>query len=331
MGEAISPRIVELDNVPSSASDASLRDALKAAIALDRCRRWTTLRPCRTSASRSVVRSAVRAAVLPCPRTGPITSLESWSRASAHGSRSTSDTERSSTSDRAGRDGDRERAADEEERRRAEALAELDRAKTAFFANVSHEFRTPLTLLLGPLEEALRRKENIAPDVRDDLTAAHRNALRLLRLVNTLLDFSRIEAGRVDAAFEPTPLADYTAELVSTFRSATDRAGLGLEIIAEDVRAGVGTARCGRDRAELVSNAFKHTFEGTITTTLRTEGGNAVLEVRDTGWGSPTTSFRIYSSGSTACLTRCPVRTRAPASGWRSCGSSCGCMAARST
>jgi len=177
----------------------------------------------------------------------------------------------------------------EEERKRAEALAELDRAKTTFFANVSHEFRTPLTLLLGPLEETLRRKENVAPEVRDDLAAAHRNALRLLRLVNTLLDFSRIEAGRVEAVFEPTPLSAYTAELVSTFRSATERAGLDLEIIGQELAEPVWVDRAMWEKIvlNLVSNAFKHTFEGTITATLRTEAGSAVLEVRDTGVGIP--------------------------------------------
>ena len=79
------------------------------------------------------------------------------------------------------------------ERRRAEALAELDRAKTAFFSNVSHEFRTPLTLLLGPIEEAIAAEPE--PDRRGRLEVVHRNALRLQKLVNALLDFSRIEAG----------------------------------------------------------------------------------------------------------------------------------------
>src|SRR5581483_4746208 len=81
----------------------------------------------------------------------------------------------------------------EEERKRAEALAEIDRAKTLFFSNVSHEFRTPLTLMLGPLEDALAAP---LPDrQRERLDVAHRNSLRLLKLVNSLLDFSRIEAG----------------------------------------------------------------------------------------------------------------------------------------
>ena len=95
------------------------------------------------------------------------------------------------------------RRAHEQERQRAEALAELDRAKTTFFSNVSHEFRTPLTLLVGPLEDGLADAGTPLPPVhRERQEVAHRNALRLLRLVNTLLDFSRIEAGRIDASFE---------------------------------------------------------------------------------------------------------------------------------
>jgi PAS domain S-box-containing protein len=177
----------------------------------------------------------------------------------------------------------------EEERRRAEMLAELDRAKTAFFANISHEFRTPLTLLLGPLEETLRREEGLAGVIREDLTAAHRNALRLLRLVNSLLDFSRIEAGRVDGLFEPTPLASYTAELVSTFRSATQRAGLDLEINADDLPEPVWVDRAMWEKIvlNLVSNAFKHTFEGGISASLWADEKSVVLEVRDTGVGIP--------------------------------------------
>ena len=115
----------------------------------------------------------------------------------------------------------------EQERKRAEALAELDRAKTAFFSNVSHEFRTPLTLLVGPLEDGLADAATPLPPVhRERQEVAHRNALRLLRLVNTLLDFSRIEAGRIDASYEPTDLASFTAELASVFRSAVEKAGL---------------------------------------------------------------------------------------------------------
>ena len=107
----------------------------------------------------------------------------------------------------------------QEERKRAEALAEIDRAKTTFFSNVSHEFRTPLTLMLGPLEEALTEAA-LLPDVRQRLDVAHRNSVRLLKLVNTLLDFSRIEAGRIEAVYERLDLCTLTQELASVFRSA---------------------------------------------------------------------------------------------------------------
>src|SRR5262249_37062505 len=124
----------------------------------------------------------------------------------------------------------------EEERERAEALAELDRAKTLFFSNVSHEFRTPLTLMLGPVEEILSRREgDLLPESRELLSVAHRNALRLQKLVNTLLDFSRIEAGRVQASYLPTDLGGLTAELASVFRSAIERAGLRLVVERDDL------------------------------------------------------------------------------------------------
>ncbi|MGH9940646.1 MAG: histidine kinase dimerization/phospho-acceptor domain-containing protein, partial [Blastocatellia bacterium] len=111
----------------------------------------------------------------------------------------------------------------ENERKRAEALAEIDCAKTAFFSNVSHEFRTPLTLMLGPLEDVLARSDDrLPPEDREQITVAHRNSMRLLKMVNTPLDFSRIEAGRVQASYEPTDLAALTADLASVFRSAVE-------------------------------------------------------------------------------------------------------------
>jgi len=115
----------------------------------------------------------------------------------------------------------------EAERHRAEVLAELDRAKTDFFSNVSHEFRTPLTLIMGPVAE-LRSSPVVDgdPRLREEIEVIERNALRLGKLVNTLLDFSRIQAGRIEARFEPVDLAAATAELASVFRSAVERAGL---------------------------------------------------------------------------------------------------------
>ena len=108
----------------------------------------------------------------------------------------------------------------EDERKRVQILAELDRSKNQFFANLSHEFRTPLTLMLGPVEGILAKSEDqVYPDNREILKTVYRNGLRLLRLVNTLLEFSRIEAGRVQATYEPTDLPAFTADLASIFRT----------------------------------------------------------------------------------------------------------------
>ena len=175
----------------------------------------------------------------------------------------------------------------EAERQRAEALAEIDKAKTAFFGNVSHEFRTPLTLLLGPTEDALRRP---IPSLNgENLQIVHRNALRLLKLVNSLLDFSRIEAGRVQAVYQPTDLAAFTEDLVSGFRSAVERAGLSLTF---NVTAHLPAAFVDRQMWEkivlnLMSNAFKFTFEGGIHVRLTNVRENIELSVSDTGVGIP--------------------------------------------
>jgi signal transduction histidine kinase len=172
------------------------------------------------------------------------------------------------------------------ERRRAESLAALDRAKTTFFSNVSHEFRTPLTLLLAPLEDALRESDAASP-LHRELELAHRNALRLLKLVNALLDFSRIEAGRIEASYEPVDLGELTRDLASAFRSACERAGLRLhvEIPPSPLTAFVDRGMWEKIVLNLMSNAFKHTFAGGIDVRVSERGGDALVEVADTGIG----------------------------------------------
>ncbi len=177
----------------------------------------------------------------------------------------------------------------DQERRRAESLAEIDRAKTAFFSNLSHEFRTPLTLMLGPLEEILAKNEDLPPAAIEMVTVAHRNGLRLQKLVNTLLDFSRIEAGRVRASYEPTDLARLTTELASVFRSAVERAGMELITDCAPLSEPIYVDRDMWEKIvlNLISNAFKFTFEGRIEVLLREKDGAAELTVRDTGTGIP--------------------------------------------
>ncbi len=175
----------------------------------------------------------------------------------------------------------------ENERRRAEALAELDRAKTTFFSNVSHEFRTPLTLMLGPVEDALASPERALQG--ENLDTVHRNSIRLLKLVNTLLDFSRIEAGRVQAVYEPVDLSAFTAELAGTFRSAVEKAGLELRVHCPPLTEPVYVDRDMWEKIvlNLLSNAFKFTFEGHIDVALQAAGNAVVLSVTDTGIGIP--------------------------------------------
>ncbi|MEO8551873.1 MAG: ATP-binding protein, partial [Kofleriaceae bacterium] len=175
----------------------------------------------------------------------------------------------------------------EAERTRAEALTELDRAKSTFFSNISHEFRTPITLMLGPTEDALRAEPRAL--VGDALTAVHRNELRLLKLVNALLDFSRIESGRVRANYEAVELGQYTRELASSFRSAMERAKLRFEVMVEPIGGAVFVDRSMWETIvlNLLSNALKFTFDGEVRLELHDRGAEVELAVTDTGTGIP--------------------------------------------
>jgi len=176
----------------------------------------------------------------------------------------------------------------EEERKRAQALAEIDQAKTIFFSNISHEFRTPLTLLLGPIEDAMS-EPGIVENNKARLEVAYRNALRMQKLVNTLLDFSRIEAGRSEGQFSPVDIAGFTAELASSFRSAIEKAGLQLHLqlgpVTEEVY--VDTGMWEKIVLNLVSNAFKYTSHGSITVSVQQSEGTVRISVTDTGIGIP--------------------------------------------
>lgn len=166
-------------------------------------------------------------------------------------------------------------------------LGELDAAKSTFFSNVSHEFRTPLTLLLGPLENALARDPPaVAPF---EIQTMHRNAVRLYRLVNSLLDFSRMEAGKMRPRFSPTDLSRFTAALASSFHSLMEDSGLRFVIdcppLPEPVY--VDQAQWEKIVLNLISNAFKFTFHGEIHVRLEWHGEHVELTVRDTGTGIP--------------------------------------------
>lgn len=173
----------------------------------------------------------------------------------------------------------------EEESQRAAKLAELDRAKTDFFSNVSHEFRTPLTLILGPVEHALSRSEPVLAGT--ELELVRRNALRLHKMVNSLLDFSRVEAGRAEARFVPTDLSALTANLSSHFRSAAESAGLSLVVDCAPLPEPIYVDHEMWEKIvlNLLSNAVKFTHRGEVRVELRWREGKARLRVTDTGVG----------------------------------------------
>ena len=176
----------------------------------------------------------------------------------------------------------------EEEQKRAQALAQIDKAKTAFFSNVSHEFRTPLTLMIGPLEDSLAdTEEPLTPKQHKRQELIHRNSLRLLKLVNSLLDFSRIEAGRIQAHFQPVNLSAYTSELASVFRSTIESAGLKFKISCEKMPEEIYVDRDMWEKIilNLLSNAFKFTFEGSVQVSCAWKNDGAVIKVSDTGIG----------------------------------------------
>ncbi|OQP47483.1 hypothetical protein A4H97_08305 [Niastella yeongjuensis] len=179
------------------------------------------------------------------------------------------------------------RLAYEKEKQRAEALAELDKAKTAFFGNVSHEFRTPLTLMLGPLDELLVQKQTQVVAERDVIALIQRNGLRLQKLVNTLLDFSRIEAGRMQMVFKPIDISKITSDIASNFTSAISNAGLEFEIDCPKLPEPIYLDEEMWEKIvlNLLSNAFKFTFDGKIRVQLRMLPGVAELRIEDTGIG----------------------------------------------
>ncbi|OJU21222.1 MAG: hypothetical protein BGN95_11405 [Sphingomonas sp. 66-10] len=189
-----------------------------------------------------------------------------------------------------GRDVTEQRRLETEVRRQREELAQLDQLKTQFFSNISHEFRTPLTLMLGPATDALAdNAEPLGPRQRQRLLLLQRNGQRMLKLVNSLLDFARIEASRMQAVYEPLDLAALTADLASSFRAAMEKAHLGFSVDCQPLPAPVHVDRDMWEKIvlNLLSNAFKFTLEGSVSIRLTANDGAAKLVVSDSGIGIP--------------------------------------------
>lgn len=185
----------------------------------------------------------------------------------------------------------------EEEKKRIDLMAEVDRAKTTFFSNVSHEFRTPLTLMLGPLEEMITHPQEINDLARKNLSMVYNNTLRLQKLVNSLLDFSRIESGRISAAFQLTNVAELTTDLAGNFRSAIEKGGIEFIVHCEEFSDEVYVDRDMWEKIvlNLISNAFKYTYKGKIEITLKKIGKHFDFSVSDTGIGiTPSEQKKVF-------------------------------------
>ncbi|MBW0011630.1 SpoIIE family protein phosphatase [Mycobacterium sp.] len=176
------------------------------------------------------------------------------------------------------------------QRRRAEALAALDKAKSEFFANVSHEFRTPLTLIAGPAQDSLLdAQEPLGPAQRERVEVIRRNAGRLRRLVDDLLDFATIEAGKRLPERQFVDLAVATRELVASFAPAFSHAGLELRCEIQELRrpVSVDVGMWEKIVLNLLSNAVKYTLAGNVEVRLEQDGDAVRLTVADTGIGIP--------------------------------------------
>ena len=167
-------------------------------------------------------------------------------------------------------------------------LQSLDHAKTRFFANVSHELRTPLTLTIGPLED-LRARAGGDQQVERWLDIALRNARRLLRLVNQILDVAKLEAGAMQLAPRPLDLGSFTRGVVGAFAAVAERKGIRLTVdTVETLPGGYDADAFEKILTNLLSNAIKFTPSGgTVHVALSRQGESARLVVRDSGPGIP--------------------------------------------
>jgi signal transduction histidine kinase len=169
-----------------------------------------------------------------------------------------------------------------------EQTKELEQLKTQFFSNISHEFRTPLTLILGPVSDGLAdHGEPLGARQRTRFELVERNALRLLALVNALLDLTSLEAGHLRGTFVATDVSALTTTLAELFRSAADAAGLAFVVEAPPLSEAVWLDRQMWEKvvSNLVSNALKFTEQGRIAVRVAEQPAAVSLEVADSGRG----------------------------------------------
>ncbi len=168
-------------------------------------------------------------------------------------------------------------------------LLELDQVKSRFFANISHELRTPLTLLLAPLQSLIQeRGSTMQSEMRQLLLIMQSNGMRLLKLINDLLDLVRLESGRMEVKREPVPMEPFLLGLANAVKKNAEDRGIHLQVTSDPI---VGVVLTDSDKLEkillnLLFNALKFTpAGGKVEVKARVESGELVLEVSDTGLG----------------------------------------------
>ncbi|BBF99438.1 PAS domain S-box-containing protein [Pseudonocardia autotrophica] len=172
------------------------------------------------------------------------------------------------------------------ERDRREDISSAEHTRADYYAGLGDEFRDPLTLVLGPLE---RLRDHTDPTVRAQIDIAQRNAQRMLKLVDGLLDASALHSGKQEGMFAPTELGTTTAQLVAAFAPVMERAGLELTLDSPPTGRPAWVDRDAWEKIvlNLLSNSLKYTVEGGVRVELGQDGEQVVLTVADTGAGIP--------------------------------------------
>ena len=171
---------------------------------------------------------------------------------------------------------------------RAEHLAEVDHLKSRFFANISHEFRTPITLVLGPLKDHYKQLSN--PDQKNVIGSVIRNGQRLQRLINQLLDLSKVEAGKMGLHASCLDLVQLLREITSSYESLAKEKNIRYFFYPEvrELMVYADEEKIEKIIHNLLSNAFKFTKEdGEIILNLKIHEKAAVISVSDSGIGIP--------------------------------------------